>query len=180
MRCYLLRCEVKTTTALDECFRFFENPYNLAEITPPWLSFNILDKGLKMRKGLEINYKIKWLGLSMGWQTIITEYQPPYRFVDLQAKGPYRLWHHTHRFQPLPDGTLVTDEVRYVLPLGPLGSIAHAAMVKHQLLGIFRYRQQKLAEKLGGSVVEVQAPSIQVLPPLTKRELADYAALATR
>lgn len=173
MRCYLLRCELKTTASLDDAFRVFENPYNLARITPPWLDFRILDKGLEMRQGLVINYRIRWQGLPMRWQTIITDYQPPYRFVDFQSKGPYVLWHHTHLFQRVADGTIVADEVRYVLPLGPLGGLAHQWMVKNQLLEIFRYRQGRIGEMLGG-VIESRPPTIEIDSPVSKEKLADY------
>jgi ligand-binding SRPBCC domain-containing protein len=178
MRSYLLRCELKTTTPLADVFRVFENPYNLAVITPPWLNFQILDKGLEMRQGLEINYRIRWMGLPMRWQTIITDYQPPFRFVDFQSKGPYVLWHHTHLFQPTNDGVVVADQVRYVLPLGPLGMLAHAIIVKRQLLEIFRYRQRKIGEMLGG-VVESYPPTIEVASAVTKQQLADYRAYAS-
>lgn len=175
MRSYLLRCELKTKASLGDAFRIFENPYNLAKITPPWLNFRVVDEGLKMAKGLEINYSIRWQGLPLRWQTIITEYEPPFRFVDFQAKGPYVLWHHTHLFKPAVDGTIVADEVRYVLPLGPLGVLAHEWMIREQLLEIFRYRQRKIGEMLGG-VIESSPPSIESGLPVSKEKLASYRA----
>lgn len=175
MHSYVLRCELKTTASIEQAFRIFENPYNLASITPPWLSFRIVDQGLAMRKGLIINYRIKWLGMPMRWRTVIKDYRPPYRFVDYQAKGPYVLWHHTHRFETVDGGTLVSDEVRYVLPLGWLGRIAHWALVGRQLLGIFRYRQQKIAEMLGG-VSELAQPTIERASAVSEEQLADYRA----
>lgn len=167
---------MKVPRGIEETFRVFEDPHNLARITPPWLNFRVLDGQLEMRKGLEINYTIRWLGLPMRWRTLITSYDPPDRFVDLQARGPYLLWHHLHRFVPAPDGgTVVSDEVTYVLPMGPLGRLAHALMVKQQLLGIFRYRQEALAEMLGGATA-IRDPEITSGSPVSKQQLAHYRA----
>lgn len=174
---YVLECEMKVSRGLRETFEVFENPHNLARITPPWLNFRVLDGRLEMRRGLEINYTIRWLGLPIRWRTLITAYDPPAMFIDLQARGPYRLWHHRHMFLETPDGgTLVRDEVTYVLPLGVLGRLAHALVVKRQLLGIFRYRQAALARMLGGGAAELRPPAVVDGLPVTEQQLADYRA----
>lgn len=173
---YVLRCEMKVACGIAKAFEVFENPHNLAHITPPWLKFRVLHGPLEMRKGLEIDYTIRWLGFPVRWRTLITEYDPPTRFVDLQARGPYVLWHHLHRFAPAPDGeTIVSDQVTYAMPLGPLGRLAHACMVKRQLLGIFRFRQEALARMLGGATA-IAAPEITAGSPIAKQQLADYRA----
>jgi ligand-binding SRPBCC domain-containing protein len=93
-----------------------------------------------MKEGAVVDYTIKIAGLSVRWTTLITLYDPPHRFVDLQLRGPYAYWHHTHTFEETPDGTLLTDEVRYALPFGFIGEIAHALAVERQLAYIFRER----------------------------------------
>lgn len=113
-----------------------------------------------MRRGLHIDYTIRWNGLPMGWTSIISGYDPPDSFVDEQVRGPYRYWHHYHGFAPRGEGTLISDRVRYSLPLGPLGRLAHALMVRRQLLGIFTYRQTAVAELLGVQCRNVQEPRI--------------------
>lgn len=126
---------------VEEVFEFFKQPENLARITPPSLAFQILSPvPIIMRKGCTIDYRIKVMGIPRKWQTLITEYEPPVRFVDVQAKGPYSFWEHTHTFSPKNGGTLITDQVRYDLPLGWAGEIAHALFVKRQLNFIFDYR----------------------------------------
>jgi ligand-binding SRPBCC domain-containing protein len=67
--------------------------------------------------------------------------------VDAQVRGPYRLWHHTHTFDERDGGTLVGDQVRYALPLGPLGAVAHAAFVRRDLERIFGYRHEAIAQR---------------------------------
>ena len=154
-----------TTVPLPEVFRFFEDPRNLGRITPPWLNFAIVvpkgvPGGTQMRKGAEIDYVIRWQGLPMKWKTLITEYDPPVRFVDEQARGPYALWHHEHTFEEMADGVTIRDRVDYRLPLGVLGAIAHAVMVKRQLLEIFRFRQGAIAKILGVPGIRFEEPRV--------------------
>jgi ligand-binding SRPBCC domain-containing protein len=146
MRIYTLDDELLVPASLRETFRFFEDPSNLAKITPPWMGFEILTKQPEMREGLEIDYRFRWLGLPMKWKTLISEYRPPYLFVDEALKSPYSLWRHRHTFRETPKGTLVKDHVDYALPLGPVGRIAHAVTVRRQVEEIFSYRQLKIRE----------------------------------
>ncbi len=152
MHIYELRREVEIPRPIDETFRFFENPHNLSLITPPWLNLAISPaKGIVMRKGAVIDYTLRWLGLSVKWSAEIAEYEPPFRFVDVQLRGPYRRWEHTHTFQVCGSGTRVTDVVRYAVPFGPLGRLAHRLILRRQLEAIFFYRQRALLEVLGAS-----------------------------
>src|SRR5688572_20008766 len=94
---FVLESETLVPKDLEETFAFFENPRNLALITPPQLQFVIESKEpVVMAKGVEIDYTIRWLGLRLAWRTLVSDYAPPFRFVDVQARGPYRFWRHTH------------------------------------------------------------------------------------
>lgn len=163
MPIYTLRCEMLTERSLESTFEVFENPYNLAKITPSSMNFRVTSKErVEMRKGAEIEYIIKWLGIPIHWKTIIEDYQPPLLFIDRQEKGPYSLWRHRHTFEQTPQGTKVADHVDYQLPLGPLGAIAHAVMVKRQLLEIFNFRQQELGKMFGGNTKTTVKPYVTV------------------
>ncbi len=150
MKTHVLEREMVAPASLQDTFAVFENPYNLALITPPWLNFRILTPNLTMREGLLIDYTIRWLGFPMRWRTLISRYDPPHAFVDEQIAGPYRLWRHLHTFREVEGGTLVSDRVEYALPFGPLGELAHRLMVRRQLDAIFDYRRRKLAEMFSG------------------------------
>ncbi len=160
MQTYHLRCELITTCSLKDTFEVFKNPLNLAKITPRSLNFQVLTTDVVMRKGAEIEYNIHWMGLPMHWKTLITEYEPPYLFVDEQAEGPYSLWRHRHTFEETAEGTKVGDHVEYALPFGKLGEIAHTLAVKKQLAGIFQFRQREIGKLLGGKTVQISGPVI--------------------
>ncbi len=126
----------------EEVFPFFADAANLEAITPPWLGFHVVTpRPIEMRSGALIEYRLRLHRLPIAWLTRIEEWVPGERFVDMQLTGPYRLWHHTHEFRPDREGgTLMTDTVRYALPYGPLGSLAHRVLVRRDLERIFDYR----------------------------------------
>lgn len=102
-----------------------------------------------MRKGAVIHYQIKWLGLPLGWEADIEEYDPPTRFVDNQRGGPYRKWHHVHTFVEEGPNTRIIDDVQYEMPFGFLGKLVEKLIVRRQVEGIFDYRRTKLEQLLG-------------------------------
>jgi len=147
---YILRAEQYVPRPLAEVFAFFSKAENLEQFTPPWLHFQILTVDpTPVQKGTLIRYALRWRIFPIRWTTEITEWEPPHRFVDLQLKGPYKLWHHEHRFISEGDGTRITDEVQYMLPFGILGSIAHAVKVKRDVETIFAYRTNAVNRLFG-------------------------------
>lgn len=148
---YILEHEQFIPRPLAEVFPFFADAGNLEAITPEFLNFRILTpRPIPMHPGSLIDYQIKLFGVPMKWRTRIEEFEPPNRFVDVQLRGPYKLWHHTHEFREVEGGTLMTDRVRYQLYLGPLGWLAHALWVRRTLTRIFEHRRQTIERLLCG------------------------------
>jgi ligand-binding SRPBCC domain-containing protein len=136
--------------APEDVFGFFADAGNLQAITPDWLHFRVLTPApVAMNPGTLLEYRLRLHGLPLRWLTRIAAWEPPVRFVDTQVRGPYRVWHHTHSFEPDGDGTLMRDRVRYALPLGPVGELAHAALVRRDLDRIFAFRHAAVRARLG-------------------------------
>ena len=134
---------------LDEVFGFFVRAANLERITPPWLGFALITpEPVEMAAGTLIEYRLHLHGFPLRWTSRIEVWQPGRAFEDVQVKGPYRLWHHRHEFRAAGGGTLVQDHVRYALPLGPLGELAHSLFVERDLTRIFAYRYAAVKELL--------------------------------
>jgi ligand-binding SRPBCC domain-containing protein len=143
METYRLVREQLLPLSTCETFRFFADAANLEYLTPPWLRFQIVSpRPIEMRAGTLIDYKMRLHGMPVRWRSEITVWQPPYRFVDSQRRGPYRLWVHTHAFESVPEGTLVTDIVDYAVPGGAL---VQRLLVRPDLERIFDYRSARLA-----------------------------------
>jgi ligand-binding SRPBCC domain-containing protein len=147
---YALERRQRLELPVEQAFEFYAEARNLEAITPPWIGFEVITPGIiEMRTGALIDYRLKLHGVPVRWRTRIDVWEPPVRFIDVQVRGPYALWEHTHTFEP--DGehaVLIGDRVRYSIPLGPLGQIARAAFVKRDLERVFDYRERAVAERL--------------------------------
>jgi len=131
----------------DEVFGFFADARNLEAITPAWLKFVVLTPGpLEMRTGLRIDYRLRVRGFPLRWRTLISAWEPPFRFVDEQERGPYREWVHEHLFEERDGGTLVRDRVHY---RAPGGWLIERLFVRGDVRRIFDHRQRVLAGLLG-------------------------------
>jgi len=150
MRTHVLHREQRLPGSPDEVFPFFGDARNLEAITPPLLKFEVITPDpIRMQVGTIIQYRLRVHGVRVGWTTSIQEWEPGVRFVDCQIRGPYVLWHHTHTFEDDgAGGTIMRDTVRYALPFGPLGELAHRAIVERDLEAIFGFRAEKVPELL--------------------------------
>jgi hypothetical protein len=131
---------------IEQVFEFFADAQNLERITPPFLKFRIVSPlPIEMRRGARIRYQLRLHGIPIGWESEITAWEPPHRFIDEQLSGPYRKWHHEHRFTRTVAGTDVADRVDYAV-LG--GTIVNSLFVEPDMRKIFAYRTQRLNELL--------------------------------
>lgn len=150
MKTYTLERRQVIERSRRETFAFFGDAFNLERITPRFLGFQILTPPpIQMQEGTLLEYKLSFLGIPFYWKTLIEKWTPETSFVDIQLKGPYSLWRHTHTFEELePNRTLMRDHVEYSVPLSFLGRIAHALFVKQSLKKIFDYRAAATARLL--------------------------------
>jgi ligand-binding SRPBCC domain-containing protein len=153
VRVFLLDREQSLPAPRDQVFAFFADARNLERLTPPALRFEILTAGpIEMRAGAVIDYRLRLSGVPFTWRTVIEVWEPPFRFVDVQQKGPYAHWRHTHAFEETPAGTRMRDHVEYALPFGPLGVLAHHLFVARRLDDIFAFREHVVGELLASPV----------------------------
>ncbi len=146
---HILTRDLTLDLPIDQVFEFFSNAGNLEKITPPELNFQITTpQPFDIKKDTLIDYKLKLRGIPISWQTIISEWDPPYSFTDTALKSPYKQWIHRHTFTTNKNGgTDMKDEVRYRLPFEPFGDLMHW-YVKGELEYIFDFRQKSVEEIL--------------------------------
>jgi ligand-binding SRPBCC domain-containing protein len=133
-----------------ELFDFFADAHNLERITPEFLHFRVITPPpITMDQGTMIDYRLRLYGAPLRWRTEIELFEPARRFVDIQLKGPYRLWRHLHEFDDVDGGTRIRDFVEYEIPFGPIGRVARTLMVERTLERIFDFRSQAVDELFG-------------------------------
>ena len=150
MQTYILERTQVIERPRGETFAFFGDAFNLERITPPFLQFRILNEPpIEMAEGTLLEYRLGLFGIRFYWKTLIEKWSPEESFVDVQLKGPYALWRHTHTFEELSHAsTLVRDRVEYQVPYGLFGRFAHTLFIKRTLKKIFDYRARIIARLL--------------------------------
>jgi hypothetical protein len=146
---HVLEREQLLPIAPAEAFELFADAFNLELITPSWLRFRIdTPAPIAMRLGTLIRYRMRLHGVPIRWLTRIEAWDAGHHFEDVQVRGPFRRWHHSHTFFAHEGGTLMRDRVHYALPLGPIGRLAHTAFVRRDLDRIFAFRARAVGERL--------------------------------
>ena len=144
MRTFTLERTQVVSAPLDRAWAFYADPQNLEAITPPWLRFHIDEAPAELRAGSLLRYRLHLFGVPIRWLTEIKRWQPERSFVDVQLRGPYLLWEHTHRLTPVAGGTEIHDHVRYRI----VGGALIDAVVRRWLSTIFDYRAERTAALL--------------------------------
>lgn len=158
MRIFEFKTSLWLPRPRKEIFSFFADARNLQAITPSWLDFNVLTPDVEIRAGALIDYRLKVHGIPLRWRTRIDAWEPPYRFVDEQIRGPYQLWHHEHVFEEMDGGSTCRDHVRYAM-FG--GFLINRLFVRRDVEAIFACRQELLRRMFttDARVPDLAAPS---------------------
>ena len=140
-----------------DVFAFFADPRNLAAVQPArarltWLS----EPPPRLDAGALLDFTVRVAGVRARFRVMVREFDPPFRFVDAQLRGPFARWEHRHRFLEGPEtiagsvtGTWIEDRVTYSLPWGPLGRAAHALGVGRRIAALFDFREAYLRDRFG-------------------------------
>ncbi len=128
----------------EAVFAFHESPGALARLTPPWEKARLVEGGDSIRVGSRAVLEVKIGPIPLRWVAEHVEYAPPHLFADRQVSGPFASWLHEHHMDDDGrGGTTLRDEVHYELPLGWLGRLFGAAMVRRKLQKMFDYRHDQ-------------------------------------
>lgn len=147
MRLFTFESEIWLPCPRAEVFPFFGDATNLEQLTPPWLKFEVLTPvPIFMQAGALIDYRLQIYGIPLRWRTRIQSWDPPFRFVDEQLRGPYRRWVHEHAFIERDGGTLCRDRVEYAV-FG--GWLVDRLLVRRDVARIFAYRRVQLEQRFG-------------------------------
>lgn len=104
--------------------------------------------GGEMSLGDSVTWRAMHFGVPFRMTSAITAYDRPHRFVDQQARGPFREWWHEHTFIMQGGSTLMTDVVRYSAPAGPLGRLIDGLFLRSYMQRLLELRNAWLKSEL--------------------------------
>jgi ligand-binding SRPBCC domain-containing protein len=142
---------VTATTRFDanpaRVFAFHADARNLPRLLPG--PVRLLQASTPSRPG---DLQIVRLGVppcSLEWHARIEEVVPPERLTDVQERGPFRTWRHTHLVEPAAGGAALRDTVQFRLLPGRLGRLLDGMVVATALWLLFAERHRRTRRILG-------------------------------
>lgn len=127
---------------IEDVFAWHERSGAIERLSPPWDNIRLISQSDGIRPGSEVRLTISPLGpLPIIWTARHTQYEKNRFFQDIQEKGPFSKWIHTHRFVPDGDNAcFLEDHIEYTLPFHPASTMLFKERLKTRLDKIFTYR----------------------------------------
>lgn len=138
---------------IETVFHFHDDPQNLLNITPSDVKVELL-YATPAGKGQRVSLAVVQFGFFKSrWDVEITEYEPPYRMVDVALHSPFRKWRQERRFEKLSEQrTQLTDCVEYELPAEALANFFAGKLIAHQIDKMFEFRQARTKALIEASI----------------------------
>ncbi len=134
----------------ETVFAWHARPGAIERLSPPWDPLKVIQKTGGIETGAEVTMQLKAGPIPYTWQARHIAYAQNRMFCDIQIKGPFAKWEHTHLFEQENKTTcFLEDRIRYALPAHPIGTILMDRMVRKKLTRIFTYRHHTIEADIG-------------------------------
>jgi hypothetical protein len=155
----------RVAVSADEVYRWHLRPGAFERLTPPWEPVEVVDRSGEVSEGSTVTLRLRVGPVSRTWVAEHRDLEPGRRFVDVQTRGPFARWEHSHRFESEgPGSSILEDRIDYALPLGAAGRFLGGPFVRRKLERMFAYRHRVTAGDLEahGRFAEAGASSRRV------------------
>lgn len=116
----------------------------LERLLPPWDDTTVLAKSGGIEPGGQVLLKMHLGPFAFHYQGRHVENISGRMFRDIQEKGPFAHWSHSHFFEDTPNGAQLTDIVEYSLPWQALLPKGIKDYVTVNLKRLFHWRETVL------------------------------------
>lgn len=127
-----------------ELYAFHSRPGALERLLPPWDGSEVVWKKGSIGPGGKVLIRLHPGPLTIDWEAHHVEEIPGVMFRDIQHRGPFAHFQHTHTFADSDAGCLLTDTIGFALPGQRWLPALAAEQVRSTLSRIFRYREHLL------------------------------------
>jgi uncharacterized protein len=156
--------KTKITAPVEEVFKWHARPGAIERLSPPWDPLEIISQTGGIHTGAEVEMKLKAGPVPIKWHARHIDYLENKLFKDMQVKGPFSKWIHTHRFDDLGDETCtLEDAIEYALPFHPLGTMVMGPFVKRRLERIFTYRHNTTTADIADHLSRKQQGPLRII-----------------
>lgn len=131
-----------------EVHAWHSRPGALERLLPPWEDTRVLSKSGGIDAGGQVLLKMHLGPFPFQYRGRHLENIPGEMFRDVQEKGPFAHWSHSHFFKDTPEGAELRDVVEYSLPGHTLLPQWIHNFVTKNLMRMFRYRETVLREDI--------------------------------
>jgi uncharacterized protein len=144
-RQFVKRSRIAATVA--RVFQWHEQPGAFERLVPPGEPVRLAAQEGGIRDGARVELVIGYPPFAMRWIAEHSGYIQNRQFRDIQVRGPFALWEHTHLFEADgPDACYLEDRVEYALPFGGLGQWLFGGLTERKLARLFEYRHRVTRE----------------------------------
>jgi ligand-binding SRPBCC domain-containing protein len=128
---------------VERVFRWHELPDAFEKLTPPGEPVRVIERSGGIRDGGRMLIEIGYPPASIRWTAEHSGYIDCRQFRDIQVRGLFRRWVHTHLFEADgPDACYLEDRIEYAMPLGLIGDWLLGWMIEKKLDTLFQYRHR--------------------------------------
>ena len=132
-----------------EVFDWHTRSGAFARLVPPWMDIE-LREAEGIHDGQRAVMQVALGPMRKKWVARHEGYEEGRQFRDVQEKGPFSRWEHTHRFEPLDasssnedaNASVLHDHIEYEVPMGGLGNFVAGGTIRSQIEHQFAYRHR--------------------------------------
>lgn len=119
-------------------------PGALERLLPPWEKTRIKGQTGGIDPGGKVQLRMYQGPFSLAYHALHIENIPGQMFRDIQERGPFKSFSHSHLFQDTANGSMLNDRIEYSLPLHQLLPSPVKKQVHEKLQRMFEYRTRIL------------------------------------
>lgn len=134
----------------DDLFAFHCDPSNLPRISPPLPHVRVGRARAPMQEGDLQEFTLMFGPWPILWHARIARLVPGSVIVDVQERGPFRMWRHSHRVETADSQVWLTDEITFRLWPTAVGEFAEYWLVRPFLLGMLWWRHRRTRAMVAG------------------------------
>ncbi len=126
-----------------QLFDWHARPGAFERLGPPWQKMKIVDRQGTITDGSVLKFRVYQGPISLLWEAHHEGWRDGEQFIDVQKRGPFSHWRHTHGFADAEGGAKLTDSLEYKLPLHALTGMFGGILVDPMLEQMFRFRHER-------------------------------------